>query len=94
MSLAVVALSAMTCYTAPRSITGHSGDKTVSELIPVVYQYGVGGIVFVLGLVLVTRAGKLDLKTRHGKRWLAILVGGFVLYLCVHMFFQFIAPRI
>ena len=66
----------------------------MSELIPVVYQYGIGGIVFVLGLVLATRAGTLDLKTRQGKCWFAVLVGGFVLYLCVHIFFQFIAPHI
>jgi len=68
--------------------------RQMSELIPIIYQYGVGGIVFVLGLVLVTRAGTLDLKTRHGKRWFAVLVAGFVLYLCVHVFFQFVAPRI
>ena len=66
----------------------------MSELIPVVYQYGIGGIVFVLGLVLVTRAGTLDLKTRQGKCWFAVLVAGFLSYLCVHIFFQFIAPRI
>jgi len=66
----------------------------VSEFIPVIYQYGIGGIVFVLGLVLATRAGTLDLKTRRGKRWFGVLVGGFVLYLCVHMFFQFVAPHI
>ena len=66
----------------------------MSEFIPVVYQYGIGGIVFVLGLVLATRAGTLDLKTRRGKRWFAALIGGFVLYLCVHIFFQFIAPHI
>lgn len=66
----------------------------MSDIIPVVYQYGIGGIVFVLGLVLTTRAGTLDLKTRRGKRWFAALIGGFVLYLCVHIFFQFIAPRI
>jgi hypothetical protein len=66
----------------------------MSELIPIIYQYGIGGIVFVLGLVLATKSGTLDLKTRRGKRWFAMLVGGFVLYLCVHIFFQFIAPNI
>ena len=66
----------------------------MSELIPVIYQYGVGGIVFVVGLVLVTRARALDLRTRRGKRWLALLTGGFILYLCLHLFFQFVAPNI
>ena len=66
----------------------------MSDFIPVVYQYGIGGIVFVLGLVLVTRAGALDLKTRQGKCWFAVLVAGFFLYLCIHIFFQFIAPQI
>jgi hypothetical protein len=66
----------------------------MSELIPVIYQYGVGGIVFVVGLVLVTRSRMLDLGTARGKRWLAVLLGGFVFYLCLHVFFQFIAPNI
>ena len=66
----------------------------MSELIPVIYQYGVGGIVFFVGLVLVTKSRMLDLKTTHGKRWLALLLGGFAFFLCLHLFFQFIAPNI
>ncbi len=66
----------------------------MKELVPVVYQFGVGGILFVVGLVLAIRARTLDLKTSSGKRWLVLLIGGFVLYLCLHVFFQFIAPHI
>jgi hypothetical protein len=66
----------------------------MSELIPVIYQYGVGGILFVVGLVLVTRARTLDLRTAHGKRWLATLIGGFMFFLCLHLFFQLVAPRV
>ena len=66
----------------------------VKELIPIVYQFGIGGILFVVGLTLAIRARALDLKTRSGKRWLALLIGGFIFYLCLHVFFQFIAPHI
>jgi len=66
----------------------------MSELLPVIYQYGVGGIVFLTGLVLITKSRMLDLGTARGKRWLAVLLGGFVFYLCLHVFFQFIAPNI
>lgn len=72
----------------------YSGEKAMSELIPVIYQYGVGGIVFVVGLVLVTRTRTLDLRTARGKRWLATLIGGFMFYLCLHLFFQFVAPYV
>ena len=81
------------CYTAWGNRVD-SGGEAVNELIPVIYQYGVGGIVFVVGLALVTRSRALDLSTRRGKCWFATLIGGFVFYLCLHLFFQFVAPHI
>ena len=60
--------------------------------LPFVYQYSVMGIVFTLGIVLAVRARNLDLRTSYGKRYLFILVGGFLLMMGLQAFLQFIAP--
>ena len=49
-----------------------------------IYQYVVGGIIFLVMMLLILSSGELSTKTSEGRRYLAILIGGFVLYLGLH----------
>lgn len=52
--------------------------------LPYLYLYGVGGLCFLAGIVLVVRSGSLDLKRARHRRWLGILAFGFLWYAALH----------
>ena len=52
--------------------------------LPFIYLYGVGGIIFILGMILVLKSCSLDLKRRHHRIWLFILFLGFAWYVVIH----------
>ncbi len=52
--------------------------------LPFVYLYGLGGILFLIGIWVVFRAKSIDLKRSHHRRWLFILVFGFIWYFSIH----------
>jgi len=52
--------------------------------LPFLYLYGVGGIIFILGMVLILRSGSLNLKKRFHRIWLFILFLGFTWYVVIH----------
>ena len=52
--------------------------------LPFIYLYGVGGIIFILGMVLVLRSRSLNLKRRYHRIWLFILFFGFAWYVVLH----------
>ncbi|MFH1728697.1 MAG: hypothetical protein ABIA04_09795 [Pseudomonadota bacterium] len=62
--------------------------------ISFIYQYGVGGIVFLIGLIIVLLSKELSFKTKKGKYALAILIGGYFLYFFIHALFVFVIPYI
>lgn len=53
--------------------------------LPFIYQYGLGGIIFIVGIVLTLKAGIFSPKTnpKH-KKWLSILILGYIWYLVMH----------
>ena len=53
--------------------------------LPYLYLYGVGGLIFVAGLILVLKSGALNLKRANHRRWLGVLVFGFVWYMSLHL---------
>lgn len=57
-------------------------------------QYVGLGLVFLLGIVVAVRAGDLGLRTPHQRRWLLVLVGGYLWYAVLHGFFQFVGPHL
>lgn len=53
--------------------------------LPLIYQYSIGGIVFTTAIIIAIRKGALSLKLRKDKRILFQLIGGFILYITIHI---------
>ena len=64
---------------------------------PYIYLYGVGLIIFVIGLVIILRSGSCKLSRRHDRFWFGVLIFGFVWYSGIHLLWYlaaiFIAPQ-
>ena len=52
--------------------------------LPFIYLYGVGGVAFLIGMFLIIRNRALTLEKIHHKKWLVVLVFGFVYYAFIH----------
>ena len=52
--------------------------------LPFIYLYGLGGILFIFGIYITIKAGPFDLQRRTHKKWMWILLFGFVWYLMMH----------
>ena len=61
--------------------------------LPFIYLYGVGGIAFSIGMFLIIRNKALILEKIHHKKWLFILVFGFVYYAGIHGAFILLALK-
>jgi hypothetical protein len=55
------------------------------------FEYLVLGIIFVVGLIYAIRQGDVGLRRGRPRKNLVMLLSGYVLYMAVHGFFQFIA---
>lgn len=53
--------------------------------LPYIYLYGAGAILFVGGLVMVLRSEAFQRGRRADRRWLGILIFGFLLYAGLHL---------
>lgn len=52
--------------------------------LPFIYLYGLGGILFILGIIITHRATALDLSRPKHRMWMVILIFGFVWYFSIH----------
>lgn len=52
--------------------------------LPYLYQYGLGAIIFIVGLVITLKSGSFDPRQRVHRRWLSILVVGFIWFVTFH----------
>ncbi len=52
--------------------------------LPFIYLYGFGGILFVSGIIITLKAGSFDLKRFAHKKWMWVLLFGFVWYIMLH----------
>ena len=62
-----------------------------SPLAMFLFQYLVLGAIFLVGLIYTIRQGDAGLRRGTPRRNLVMLVGGYMLYMAVHGFFQFVA---
>jgi hypothetical protein len=56
-----------------------------------IYLYGVGGIAFVLGMLLILRTKALRVSFERDKKWLWVLIYGFLFYAGLHATFILLA---
>ena len=59
--------------------------------LPFIYLYGIGGIAFVIGTILIIKTNALNLSSQSHKNWLFILLFGFIYYAGIHATFILIA---
>ena len=52
--------------------------------LPFIYLYGLGGFLFVFGIIITLKAGSFDLRRYSHKKWMWVLMFGFVWYLAMH----------
>jgi hypothetical protein len=63
-------------------------------MLEYLYQYLVGGAIFLVGFLYVWRQGDVGFRDSRTRKNTLLLIGGFALFALVHAFFQFIAPGI
>ena len=61
---------------------------------PWAYVYGVGGAVFLIGLIICIRTRQIDLGQRRGRLTLLLMVAGFVGYALLQGIMQLVLPEI
>mgnify|MGYP001390000238 FL=1 len=59
--------------------------------LPFIYLYGVGGIAFVVGMLLILRTKALQVSFERHKKWLWVLIYGFLFYAGLHATFILLA---
>lgn len=59
-------------------------DHFSHSWLPYIYQYGLGAVIFCVGLLITLKSGSLDLRRKQHRRWLIILLIGFVWFLTLH----------
>jgi hypothetical protein len=52
--------------------------------LPYIYLYGVGGVFFVSGLVMILRSEAYNKKSPSDRRWMGLMFFGFVWYAGLH----------
>jgi hypothetical protein len=52
--------------------------------LPFMYLYGFGGIFFLSGMILIKKAGSVDLNKRKHKYWWNVLIFGFFYFVVLH----------
>ncbi|NUN10438.1 MAG: hypothetical protein HUU54_14785 [Ignavibacteriaceae bacterium] len=58
---------------------------TFSETwLPYIYLYGVGGLFFLVGMIIIRKSKSLDLNKRQHRWWKKVLIFGFLYFMIVH----------
>jgi len=59
--------------------------------LPVIYLYGVGGLIFASGMFIILKAKTIKLHRPRHKKWLYVLFFGYFYYLGIHTFLTYAA---
>jgi len=52
--------------------------------LPFIYLYGIGGIFFFSGLLIIKKSGAIDLTKKRHKFWLKVMLFGFFYFFALH----------
>jgi len=55
--------------------------------LPFIYLYGVGGVLFLIGMIIVSKSGSLNLKLKRHKYWFRVLIFGYFYFFIFHFLF-------
>ncbi len=61
--------------------------------LPFIYLYGIGGIAFLIGMYLIIKTNALNIIRLEHKKWLVILIFGFIYYAGIHTAFILMALK-
>lgn len=70
--------------TLPPGCTPKREERGMNTWLPWIYQYGLGGLVFVASLVYLRRVGALRLNLWFDRRLLIALVVGLLMFMTAH----------
>ena len=59
--------------------------------LPVIYLYGVGGIIFMSGMLIIYKAKSINLDRPKHRWWFKVLWFGYFYYLGLHVFLTYAA---
>jgi hypothetical protein len=51
------------------------------------YLYGVGGIIFFIGIRIIRKTGALNLKLKRHRFWYRVMIFGYFYFVAIHAFF-------
>lgn len=77
MAAPILAMAEGALYPDAMSYFSHSW-------LPYIYQYGLGGVIFVIGLWITLKSGCFDPARPKHRKWLVVLILGFVWYMVLH----------
>jgi len=59
--------------------------------LPFIYLYGVGGLFFLIGMIIIKKSNAIDLKKKRHRFWFKVLIFGFFYFVLFHAFFTLAA---
>ena len=59
--------------------------------LPFLYLYGVGGLIFLIGMYIISQSRSLKKERQRHKKWFYVLIFGFIYYVGIHSFFTLAA---
>ena len=62
--------------------------------LPYIYLYGVGGLLFLSGVIITLKSGSLDLKRPTHRIWFSVLIFGFIWFMVMHALWNMAALEI
>ncbi|GAB4295597.1 MAG: hypothetical protein Kow0098_18010 [Ignavibacteriaceae bacterium] len=59
--------------------------------LPFIYLYGVGGIFFLSGMLLIRKTGGIDMSKKRHRYWWKVMIFGFFYFMALHAILILIA---
>ncbi|MCF6270547.1 MAG: hypothetical protein L3J41_12605 [Melioribacteraceae bacterium] len=59
--------------------------------LPLLYLYGVGGIFFLIGMIIIRKSKAIDLKKKRHRYWYRVLIFGYFYFVAFHIIFTLVA---
>ncbi|MCF8241281.1 MAG: hypothetical protein K9J16_07830 [Melioribacteraceae bacterium] len=54
--------------------------------LPFIYLYGVGGLLFLSGMVIARKSGALNMQRKTHRYWYKVLIFGYFYFVFIHAF--------